>query len=441
MYLSLESVKVSKFGDLIGRLAGRAPGFRTALKAVVIGTGLMLNGVVLSPSSAVAQAASQPPAGASAQAKAVGTIKSISGNSLVLTTDDGNSLSVSLPETARIVRIAPGQTDLKSATPIPLQDLQVDDRILVRGKASDDAKSWTASTIIVMKQSDVAAKQQQEREDWQKRGIGGLVSAVDPTAGTVTISVTTLAGSKKVLVQMSKNTTIRRYAPNSVKFDDAKPSKLTDIYVGDQLRARGSKNDEGTEFAADEIVTGSFRNIAGTVTVANVADNSLTVMDVIAKKTVMVKITPDSQLRKLPQMMAQRIAMRLKGQTPDGQPPPAGAPANAATARPAGSTPSSGPGGGSTQGAPGAGGGFGGGNGRGGGDLQQMLSRLPAVTVNDFQKGDAVILVSTQGTDSEVTAITLVGGVEPILTAAPASQAMVLSPWSLSGAPGEAAAQ
>ena len=67
-----------------------------------------------------------------------------------------------------------------------------------------------------------------------------------------------------------------------------------------------------------------------------------------------------------------------------------------------------------------------------------MLSRLPAVTVSDFQKGDAVILVSTQGTDAEVTAITLVGGVEPILTAAPGSQAMVLSPWSLSGAPGEA---
>ena len=48
-----------------------------------------------------------------------------------------------------------------------------------------------------------------------------------------------------------------------------------------------------------------------------------------------------------------------------------------------------------------------------------MLTRLPAVTVNDFQKGDAVILVSTEGNDSGVTAITMVGGVEPILTASP----------------------
>jgi hypothetical protein len=69
--------------------------------------------------------------------------------------------------------------------------------------------------------------------------------------------------------------------------------------------------------------------------------------------------------------------------------------------------------------------------------MQQMLSRLPAMKISDFQKGDAVILVSTQGTDTGVTAITLVGGVEPILTAAPGSQAMMLSPWSLSGAPGE----
>ena len=136
----------------------------------------------------------------------------------------------------------------------------------------------------------------------------------------MTISVTSLAGTKKVLIQPTKKTVVRRYAANSVKFDDAKPSKLADIHPGDQLRARGTKNADGTEFAAEEIVAGTFRNIAGTVTAVNAADNSLTVMDVLTKKPVMVKVTPDSQLRKLPQMMAQRIAMRLKGQTPEGQP-------------------------------------------------------------------------------------------------------------------------
>ena len=167
--------------------------------------------------SLFAQGLPQQTPAASAQAKAVGEIKSIGGNTLTLTTDDGKSVSISLLDATRIVRIAPGQTDLKNATAITLQDLQVGDRILVRGKASDDAKSLTASTVIVMKQSDVASRQQQEREDWQKRGIGGLVSAVDPAAGTVTISVTALAGSKKVLIQTSKKTVVRRYARNSVQ--------------------------------------------------------------------------------------------------------------------------------------------------------------------------------------------------------------------------------
>ena len=420
-------MRIGVLRDLIARRTMRAKETLRVSSAVMIGTCLVLSCAVLGSTGAAAQAAPLQSA-ASAQAKAVGEIKSIGGGTLTLATDDGKSISVSLPDGVHVVRIPPGATDLKNATAISVQDLQSGDRVLVRGKASEDGKSLAASAVIVMKQSDVAAKQQQEREDWQKRGIGGLVSEVDPSAGTVTISVTSFAGSKKVSIQTTKKTVVRRYAANSVKFDDAKPSKLADIHPGDQLRARGTKNADGTEFAAEEIVSGSFRNIAGTITAANAADQTLTVMDLLSKEPVVVKVTPDSQLRKLPQMMAQRIAMRLKGQPPEGQPPAGGGPANVAA---------SGAQGGSPQGAPGGAGGNGGGGARGGGDLQQMLSRLPAVTVSDFQKGDAVILVSTQGTDAEVTAITLLGGVEPILTAGSGSQ-MVLTPWSLSGAPGEA---
>src|SRR5215469_8491835 len=176
------------------------------------------------PVSAMAQRA-QP---ATAIVKAVGEIKSVGGSNLLLATDEGKSQNILLPENVRVVRIAPGETDLKNATTITVQDLQNGDRVLVQGKATDDGTAMVALRVVVMKQSDVAAKQQQEREDWQKRGIGGLVSAVDPAAGTVTISVTSLAGSKKVLIQTRKKTEIRRYAANSVKFDDAKPSKLGD---------------------------------------------------------------------------------------------------------------------------------------------------------------------------------------------------------------------
>ena len=71
-------------------------------------------------------------------------------------------------------------------------------------------------------------------------------------------------------------------------------------------------------------------------------------------------------------------------------------------------------------------------------DLQQMLSRMPAVALTDLHKGDAVLIVATQGSASGGgTAITLLSGVEPILQAVPnGSQAMMLAPWSLGGAPG-----
>ena len=82
----------------------------------------------------IGQALPQQAPSGSPQAKAVGEIKSISGSTLALTTDDGKGVSISLPDTTRILRIAPGQTDLKNATAITLQDLQVGDRILARGK-------------------------------------------------------------------------------------------------------------------------------------------------------------------------------------------------------------------------------------------------------------------------------------------------------------------
>jgi hypothetical protein len=69
---------------------------------------------------------------------------------------------------------------------------------------------------------------------------------------------------------------------------------------------------------------------------------------------------------------------------------------------------------------------------------QQILSRAPAITFSDLQKGEAVMLVSTQAADT-VTAITLVAGVEPLLEA-PASQDL-LSSWTMnSGSAAESAA-
>ena len=370
----------------------------------------------------------QQTAPSSSKVKTVGTIKSISGSSVTLATDSGSEVTVLLQPSTRLLRMAPGQSDLKQATPIRQQDLRVGDRLLAGGSSTDGGKSLTATSAVVMTKADVAAKQEHDREDWQKRGVGGLVKAVDAGTGTISISTGALSANNMLAVKVSKETVIRRYAPDSVKFDDAKPGTLERIKPGDQLRARGTKSDDGKELAAEEIVSGTFRNVAGTVVSTDPSNNTVTLTDLATKRPVTMKVTSDSQMRKLPATMAQGIAMRLKGGTAVGG---AEAPAGAA-----GSGVSRGAGTGAARGGEAPGGSGTGGSGfRQGGppDFQRMLNRLPAVTLADLQKGEALMIVATEGS-AEVpsTAIILLSGVEPILTAAPSQASTILSPWNLS---------
>ena len=249
----------------------------------------------------------------------MGTIKSISGNTITLTTDGGSDVTVQIQDATKLVRVAPGQKDLRDATPIQLTDVQPGDRVLVRGKLADDGKTVLAASLIAMKKADIAEKQTREREEWQKHGLGGLVSSIDVANSTISVSLPAAGEKKAVTVHLSKDTVLRRYAADSVKFDDAKPAPLVQIKPGDQLRARGARSADGTELAADEIVSGTFRNIAGTISVIDASAGRVTLQDLASKKPVTVKITSESQLRKLPQPMAQRIAMRLKGISPDAQ--------------------------------------------------------------------------------------------------------------------------
>jgi len=364
----------------------------------------------------------------------IGAIKAINGNAITLAPDSGPEIAVTVQPNARLLRIPPGAKDLTNATPVQLQDLQVGDRVRVRGEASA-ATSIAALEIIVIAHSDLEARHEQERQDWQKRGLGGLVSAVDPASGTVTISVSSLGGKKNIALHTSPTTLFRRYAADSVKFDDAKSSSLQEVQPGDQLRARGVRSADGSEITAEEIVTGSFRNIAGTLNSVDASAGTLSVQDLLSKKAFQVKVTNESQLHKLPPEMAQRIAARLKGTMPPGTPGAGGSATSGSAPSVADRQQTSPSSGGMTPG----GGGMGAGMRQGGApDLQQMLNRMPAVTLADLHKGDAVLIVTTRGSATGGgTAITLLSGVEPILQAAPSgSQAMMLAPWSLGAAPG-----
>jgi hypothetical protein len=403
------------------------------LRAKVIAALLMLLvGTAVSEAGIIGRRAGQA-SGSTAMVTSVGTVIAIQQNTIVLKPDSGPQVKVLVQGSTHMVQIQPGQKTLKGAMPTQLQDLQVGDRLLVRGSAATTSVPMVASAIILMKRSAIEQRQRQEEEDWQQHGVGGLVKSVDPSNDTLTIAATVKGAIKTITIHTSKDTILRRYAPGSVSFQAAKPGTFAQIRAGDQLRARGTLSADGGELAAVEVVSGSFRNIAGTVMAIDPTANQLTVMDLLSKSPVTVKVTPASELRKLPAATAEMIAVRLKSA------PAGGAPANGAGA---GAAPSAQPhhqevaghvpGQGSPHGPPGSGQGA-------APDLDQILRRQPPITVGDLHKGDAVMIVSTEGTmPGEVTAIKLVSGVAPILTASPSSgrRAALQSLWSGFGASG-----
>jgi len=335
-------------------------------RSATLSAGLMLSGAIFSACSTrlMAQA---PAAAPTAAARQLGTVTAVAGNSLTLKTDAGQQVVVSVPEGARILQLAPGSTDLKTAQTIALKDIEAGDRVLVSGKAGDAAGSFAAARVILMKSSDIAQKHETEQADWQKRGTGGIVSAVDPGTGTLTVTV----GAKKVAVTTSPKTQFRRYAGDSVKFEDAKPGTLAQIQPGDQVRVLGTKSDDGSSIQAEAVVSGSFKNLAGLIATIDAAKGTLTLKDLATKKTVTVMITPNSNVRTLPPQAAAMFAARAKG-------------TSAGTGTAGGGSPQAS---GAGQ-AEASGGARPGGAGRtAGGDLSQLVSRLPNKTLADLKVG------------------------------------------------------
>ncbi len=330
--------------------------------------------------------------------------------------DNGGEVGVTLAAKHALRKVALGEKDLKNAATIEFGDIAVGDRVMARGVESADQKTIAASLIVVMSSSDVAKKQEADRADWDKRGVNGIVTAVG--SESVTLNVRTLAGAKSVTVIPSAKAIVRRYTTDSVKFSDAKESALADIKVGDQVRARGDKSDDGLKLTAEEIVSGTFKTIAATVVSIDAAHQQMTVKDLDSKKTMVVKVNADSNMKRLEDPIAQMIARRVH---PDGN-------AGRGGGRGEGGPP---PGGG--QGGQGGGGMRAGGGGGRGGDLQQMLDRQPAVTLADLKVGEPIVISSAVGAATDhIMAITMLAGVEPILRS-PGKPEMSLGGWNLGG--------
>lgn len=357
----------------------------------------------------------QPPASQQADKgitpnSAIGEVKAIdpASNQLIVKTDAGSVVTVTVSDKTVYMRLAPGETTLKNATKIAFAEVAEGDRVWARGKVSEDLKSVPAAALIIMNKADIAKKQEAERAEWRRRGILGVVSAVNPETKEITISSRSMAGAQSVIIPVAEKVDIRRYAPDSIKFSDAKTGTLSEVKAGDQLRALGERSADGSRFTAEKVVTGSFRTVSGVVTVVDAATGEIKINDSQTKQPLTVVVKQDAVLRKFPpaneMMMFGRGPGAGSGGPPAGQ---AGAPAQ---------SPSGGP--------PGAGGGGIRAGGGGGMNIQEMLERLPIIALADVKVGDTIIVSSTKGADpARLTAISLVAGAETLFNLMAARQA------------------
>jgi Domain of unknown function (DUF5666) len=344
---------------------------------------------------------------AQAPSRLVGSVTAISGHALTIQPNTGAAVTVNVNGNARILRTEPGAKTLAGAAAISLTDIAVGDRVLAI------VKDGSATTVIAMKKADIAQKQNEEAADWQRRGAGGIVKSVDIANGTVAIT----SGARTLTIHTTSQTVVRRYSPDSAQYADSKPSNLQAIRPGDQLRVRGDRSADGAEIKADNIVAGSFRNIAGLVVGVKASDNAMTVRDLATKKPVTIHISPQTQMHKLSAESAQTIAASLK--------PAGGSAGNGQSRSPAQAA---------KPGAPASAGG-----GLSGRALSQLIDSAAPISLSALRKGDAVMIVATMGTPDSATAVRVLAGVEPILTASPSSgQNLFAASWSLgSGGSGD----
>jgi hypothetical protein len=353
---------------------------------------------------------------------AIGEVKTIdaAAKQLTIKTDAGSTVSVMLSDKTTYKKLAPGETSMTNATDITFADVAEGDRVMARGTVSEDKKTVPAVQVVVMTKGDLAKKQEAERMEWRRRGIVGVITALKPDTHEITITHRAMGGSQTVVLPVSDKTEMRRYAPDSIKFADAKPSTFTELKVGDQLRALGDRTEDPLRFTPQKIVTGSFRTVGGVVTAVDPATGEIKINELEKKTPLTIVVKQDAVLRRFPPASEMGAMMGGFGRGPGGPGGTggAGAPAGGSQAPASGqSQPAARP---QAAGGPGASGpgGPGGPGGRSGGgfNINDMLERLPTISLADVKVGDTIIVSSTQGVDpTRLTAISLVAGADTLL--------------------------
>jgi len=335
----------------------------------------------------------------------LGEVSEISTGKIVLKTKDG-ILDAMLTDKTEYKRVSPEKPSLATATAAAFSDIGAGDKVAVTGILAADKKSIPVRAVYLMTKADIAGKQAKDQEQWKTRGISGQVAAINAQTKEITVSSRGIGGETKIVLTPKADAKFRRYAPDSVSYNDAKTSSMDEIKVGDSVRALGDKSADGAAFQAEEVISGSFQTIAGTITAIDAATNEITISNFQTKKAVKVIVGQNSVLKQFPAEMAQRMAGMQSGggavQPPSGMRPP------------------------QTEGQTSPNGGMRPGGGRGGmrgaGGIDEMLDRFPTISIADLKVGEMIAFSSTKNASADrVTAIKLLSGVEPFLKTAQAT--------------------
>lgn len=334
-------------------------------------------------------------------------------------------VEVATTEATAFKRVSAENPSLSAATSGNASEIGVGDKLTISALLGADGKTLTARTLYYMTKADIAAKNAKEAEAWRVRGITGKVISANAQTNQIVVETRTLTGSSNVTLTPKENAKFMRYAPDSIRFDEAVASSLAETKAGDMIRALGDKSVDGTSFSAEQIIAGSFQTIAGKVKSVDVEKNEVLIHDEQSKKDIVVVVGEQSVLKKFPVEQAEQLARfqgmggGMGGARPVGG---GGRPGPPVGGQPAAQGPPAAQG---QPGAPGQPGGRGMMGGRGGaGGVDDMFDRLPAITAAELKAGDMIAISSTKnGVNTRIKAIKLIAGVEPFLRMAQASAA------------------
>ena len=370
-------------------------------------------GLGLAGASTFAQAPAPPPASVLGQVESVDA----AARTLKMKVEDGASVTVALAEKGTVMKVAPGEKSLLNAVPIAFDAIAGGDRVLVRGGARNEGRIEGALRIVVMAQTDLAARNESEQRAWRERGVVGTLISADPGNGEFIIQTTNRAtpaagatAAPVTLVVDAKKATLHRYADTSVKFDDAKPAGVADMAAADQVRVLGTKSEDGKRITAERVVFGSFKTLALAIEKIDAATGVLSVKDLQSNQKFTISLVAGASIRKIPAEMAAMFG----GGRPGGG---AGMGGGMGAAAPGGARPE-----GARDQNPGAppamamgmgGRGPGRAGGRGGRGTEDIVDRMPAITLADLKKDDWIgAVVGKIDASGKAVAFNMLAGIE-----------------------------